>query len=227
MAHTVKRLVTLAGIVLAFATSLPPVSAESRSYKELSTEWWQWILSIPRAVNPLLDDTGAHCLVGQRGEVWFLVGTFGAGTVTRTCAVPEDTTLFFPVINSVSVDTPGVCGQDANRIPVSELREINRAFVDGAANLSVELDGIPIQKLRRVESKAFQLAVPEDNLFDPLCPGGLPAGIYSPAVDDGFYVRLDPFEVGEHTLRFHAENPQAQFVLDVTYHLSVVPLIKK
>jgi len=53
----------------------------------------------------------------------------------------------------------------------------------------------------------------------------VPAGIYSPAVDDGFYVQLNPLKVGSHTLHFHAENPG--FVEDVTYNLTVVPVLLK
>jgi hypothetical protein len=40
-------------------------------------------------------------------------------------------------------------------------------------------------------------------------------------------VRLNPLAVGAHTLEFHAENPSAGFVLDVTYHLTVVPVVTK
>jgi len=31
----------------------------------MEREWWQWLLSIPTAVNPNLDSTGANCGVGQ------------------------------------------------------------------------------------------------------------------------------------------------------------------
>jgi len=42
--------------------------------------------------------------------------------------------------------------------------------------------------------------------------------------DEGFYVMLKPLPVGKHTLRIHGEVPSFDFVLDVTYHLTVVPL---
>ena len=35
----------------------------------LTAEWWQWALSIPASVNPLVDTTGEHCLVGQNGAL--------------------------------------------------------------------------------------------------------------------------------------------------------------
>jgi hypothetical protein len=76
--------------------------------KNLTAKWWQWALSIPVFENPLLDQTGEKCMVGQRGPVWFLVGNFGGGDTTRSCSIPEGKRLFFPVINSVNIDTPNV-----------------------------------------------------------------------------------------------------------------------
>src|SRR5215468_280513 len=71
-------------------------TAQGNSPKELSATWWQWALSIPTAVNPQLDTTGANCMVGQSGPFWFLGGSFGGGGVTRSCSVPSDRGLFFP-----------------------------------------------------------------------------------------------------------------------------------
>jgi hypothetical protein len=53
-------------------------------------------------------------VVGQRGPIWFLGGFFG-GTddkpVTRTCSVPADKVLFFPVANNFSFNTPTCAGR--------------------------------------------------------------------------------------------------------------------
>jgi hypothetical protein len=38
--------------------------------------------------------------------------------------VPEGKALYFPVINSVQINAPNVCGQDSNNIPVSALRSM-------------------------------------------------------------------------------------------------------
>ena len=140
----------------------------------------------------------------------------------RHCDVPQGTTLFFPVINSINFDTPGQCGQGAPE-PVSFYRDLSEQFVNGATNLSVTLDGDTVRPLHRTASHVFAVAVPADHLFLPFC--ALPAGIYSPAVDAGIYARLNPLPVGPHTLHIHAENPGAAFELDVTYHLNVVPVV--
>jgi hypothetical protein len=215
-------------VVVAMALMLVMHTSQARAddFKQLSAEWWQWTLSFPEADSPQLDPTGERCTVGQRGSVWFLVGNFG-GTTTRSCSIPEGKTLFFPVINSINVDTPNVCGQGAVRMPLAELRALSAGFVDGATSLSVEVDGKLVKQLRRVQSRVFEIALPEQNVFDAPCAfaGGVPAGIYSPAVDDGIYVELQPLAIGSHTVHIHAENLAAEFVLDVTYNLTVVPVL--
>ena len=232
MQSNTRRFLAIVGIIgLGLMIPLKVALADSQSFKELSAEWQQWALSIPTPMNPQLDTTEENCMVGQRGSVWFLAGTFGGGSATRTCAVPEDKRLFFPVINSVNIDTPNVCGQGPASFSVKELRAFSAAFIDGATNLSVEVDGKTIKNLRRVRSQVFEVALPEDNVFDAPCTGAglgnVSAGIYSPAVDDGFYVGLEPLKVGDHILHIHAENPSAGFTLDVTYTLTVVPVVQK
>ena len=77
----------------------------------------------------------------------------------------------------------------------------------------------------------FEVALPENNLFDGPCTGAdlgkVPAGIYSPSVDEGFYVKLNPLKKGNHTLHFHAENRSQSFVEDVSYNLTVVPVVSQ
>lgn len=227
--HGTRSTALVMGIAAAALMSANAAIAQTKAYEQLSGEWWQWALSIPAADNPLVDATGGKCMVGQRGDNWFLAGTFGASSATRTCSIPEDTTLFFPVINIVEFDSPNVCGQDSTPLPSSFYRGLAADFINGAANLSVHVDGKSIKQLHRVRSEVFAVAFPDDNLFVAGCAslGGFPAGIYSPAVDDGYYVRLNPLGAGNHTLQIHAENPSAGFVLDVTYNLTIVPVVDK
>lgn len=229
MQSKTRHFITIVTIIgLGLILSLQGALADEQSFKELSEEWQQWAISIPTPVNPLLDTTGANCMVGQRGSVWFLAGTFFGGTVTRACDVPEGKRLFFPVVNSVNINSPNVCGQDSTDLSVQDLRALNAACIDEATNLSVEVDGKTLKHLQRVKSKVFEVALPEDNVFDAGCIGAglgnVPAGIYSPAVDDGFYVRLEPLEVGLHTLHIQGATPCFSASLDVTYHLTVVPV---
>src|SRR5262249_48760094 len=172
---------------------------KTQSSKQLSAQWWQWVLSIPVSDNPLLDATGADCMVGQRGADWFLAGTVGAAA-TRSCEIPEGRSLFFPVANTSSFDTPNACGQGPEPLPSSFYRAINAAFIDGITNVSVVLDGQAVTTLHRERSEVFDISLPADNVFLGACGGDLPAGSYSPAVDEGIYVRLNPLAPGPHTL---------------------------
>jgi hypothetical protein len=123
MKSNTRRFVTIVAVVavgLWLAMPLNRAFADSSILERLTAQWWQWALSVPTPVNPLMDQTGEDCVIGQRGSIWFLagVGIFGGGTAARTCSVPQGNTLVFPVINSVNINAPNVCGQDANNVPL-------------------------------------------------------------------------------------------------------------
>lgn len=198
----------------------------------LSARWWQWALSIPTDQNPQSDPSGQYCMVGQRGAVWLLAGTFNGVAAARACSVPEDKTLFFPIANAINFNTPDVCGQDATNLTVTFMRSLSKATIDGATNLALRVDGRLANKLiQRVKSQVFELALPEENMFDKQCAdaglGNVPAGIYSPAVDDGYYVILGPLDRGIHTIHFEAAAGPNGSNEDVTYTLTVVPVLTK
>lgn len=53
--------------------------------------------------------------------------------------------------------------------------------------------------------------------------GNVPAGIYSPAVDEGFIVLSEP---GDNTLHVHEETASQRFMLDVIYDLTVMRVLQ-
>jgi hypothetical protein len=228
MNNNTKRFLAIIGIGLALIMPINRAFAQSESLEQLSAEWWQWALSIPESVNPQIDTNGKNAVVGQRGPVWFLAGVFGGGTAARTCSVPEGSALFFPVANIIALNTPNVCGQKGT-LTVSKLRAMAADVIDGAVKLSVTLDGKAITNQPRVQSTVFAVALPEDNVFNTPCggPGSVPAGIYSPGVGDGYYVLLGPLNRGNHSLHFHGEIPSQGFTEDVTYNLTIVPVVLK
>jgi hypothetical protein len=132
--------------------------------------------------------------------------------------VPEGKALFFPVINYVSVYTAGKCGSDPFSVKV--MRAVNASYIDAATTVSVTLDGHPFKNIDRVRSKVFELTMPEDNWATSFFPCA--AGIYSPAVDDGYYARIERLSPGSHELRIQAASKD--IAQDVTYHLTVVPV---
>lgn len=84
-----------------------------------------------------------------------------------------------------------------------------------ASGLSCELDGspLPIGPANLEQSTPFSLFLRADNIL------GVPAGVYFPAVDSGYYVLLTPLSSGIHT--FHFVGSLTGFSLDVTYFLTV------
>jgi hypothetical protein len=224
MSSTVRSVVVSVGVGAALMLMQPTASAGPGDVEKSGAAWWQWVSSIPVGVNPLLDTNGENCMVGQSGGVWYLAGVSGTGTVTRNCTVPAGTAFFVPVFNFVNIDTPNVCGQGPDHISVADLRAAIAPFVDGATNLSLTVDNANINNLRRIKSGVFAITFPEDNIFDAPCgPPGVPAGVYSPAVDDGYYGQVNALSPGLHVLHIRAES--AFGILDVTYNLTVVPTI--
>jgi hypothetical protein len=139
----------------------PNQSVFGKKLNEWSAEWWQYIISTPQNPNPLLDTTGGYCTLVQHGPVWFLGGTTAGPTgVTRTCTIPEGTTLFFPLLNLADVNTAAQ--------PVSELRAEIAGCMDAATGLTLVVDDqvIPSRQLlqSRVRSVPFVAVFPPNGV---------------------------------------------------------------
>lgn len=246
-----RSLFAVVGVVVGFMVLaiIAPTQASSRNlnprvrppnshpygmtYGEWSARHWQWLYSMPVDAHPLFDT--ADCSEGQSGPVWFLGGTFAVvetepnvveGIVTRTCTVPVGKALFFPIIDAECATLEGNGTTDA------ELRNCAESIIDHATNLQTEIDGVAIQNLQayRVQSPLFSWGpLPDNNVFQD--PDNFPAGATSPSVSDGFFVMLTPLSAGQHTVHFSGEivftdaedGFDFQFILDVTYHLTIAP----
>ena len=60
-----------------------------------TVKWWQWIWSIPDAINPLNDQTGKNASINQpEKDVWFLAGTWATEKLlnvpNREVTIPAD-----------------------------------------------------------------------------------------------------------------------------------------
>jgi hypothetical protein len=231
-----KRIVVVA-IVLGLAVLAVPSAmaqwvikpdsvASGRTYSEWSAAWQQWALSIPVANHPLFDN--GDCSVGQSGPVWFLGGKFcannnpncGTSNVVRSCSVPAGKALYIPVLNAEW----SVLEMNDPKVQIADLRSNAASNMDGATNLSFDIDGAKIPHLKRdfrIQSPAFVFTLPDDNLFNAVGEGPYPGGAYFPGVDDGVYVMLSPLPAGPHRIHFHGFFPVWNFTLDITYHLMV------
>jgi hypothetical protein len=248
-------LTTFAGASSADQLQWPPGSPPQspRPLSELSAEWWQWVYSIPQPYtisvdgtsytnqppfNPLLDLTGASCMAGQRGSVWFLAGTNGAtGPVTRSCSVPQGASIFFPVIAFSNSNTPG-CPPGTPLMDAKALQAVLPPAIESVNSnpLFVTLDGADVTRtlVKLVQSEPFELAFPAQNAFGPFAcspaPVPLSPGIYSPVVAEGYYVWLPPLKPGSHTIAFSASGQTSFFasnVQNVAYTITVVPVSLK
>jgi hypothetical protein len=214
----------------ASSASVMPLSSKpfGASYGTWSARWWQYAYQFPihnppytgSIYNPLFDETGSQCSLGQSGKVWYLVGVFNvSGTVSRSCTVPSNVELFFPIANAewdnLCVDPP---------LTVDELRQKVGQVVDTTTELHATLDGAPLSDdlfAFRVRSPVFSYTLPpEDNIAQAF--GCDVSGTVYPVVADGFYLMLTPLSPGRHTINFGGTfGPPNNFSLDITYNLTV------
>jgi hypothetical protein len=183
------------------------------TYGQWAAAWWQWAFHVPANPNhPIFP--GGNTLLAQNGNVWFLAGVFGAPEV-RNITIPSGIALFFPVVNAECslVEPPPFHGDD----PTS-LAACANAFLDGATNLSTEIDGRAIKRIEqyRVRSPLFSVGpLPDPNIL------GAPAGTTTQSVDAGVYLLVSPLKPGRHTIQFKATVGGGS--IDTKYNITVTP----
>ncbi len=188
----------------------PPNSApHGQNYGKWSANWWQQVVAIPQASNPLFENGPVDCNLGK-GKVVFLVGTLG-GTADRSCTVPPGTALLLPLINSGCTTATG--DGEGETVLRACAKQIADSFDIGGLKASV--DGKPVTGLEQ-----FRFASP---LFTINAPAGSILGntveTTTPAVADGYYVMLTPLTPGVHTVTFGGA--AGGFSTETTYHITV------
>jgi hypothetical protein len=201
-----------------------------KTYGEWSAQWFQWAYTGPVGANAVQDTTGGFCDVNQpNGKVWFLAGSFGITGVERTCTIPPNRALFYPLISTSWTDCPGTSDED---LTDAEVRNILANFTvsgDFACQLTSTLDGAAISSLQiltvRTQSPKFTTVLPENSVIARDCVTPLPAGETGRQIGEGRWVMLPPLSPGEHTLTLHGaacNGPTVLFENGVTYHLTVL-----
>ena len=171
-----------------------------KTYADLGSEWWQWAVQAPATDNPLRDEDGSNCRVGQEGPVWFLAGTLGSGKPTvRTCEVPGGKAIFFPMINNAYFAFLSDPPEQRTAEFVRERAETG-CKSSTIRGLSVTIDGTRVANPARFvttaeQSPIFQAQLPTDNLFG-LTESQAPELLLSPAAHKGFYLYLKPLPPG-------------------------------
>ena len=251
-----KRIIIMAlGVLLALALATPMALAQvvhapspkaSGPTAALAAAWTQWAYSKPvDEDSPLIGsyEGEPRCdgtpVSPTQAETWFLAGTTNGDPVVRTCTMPADTQLFFPVVSSLAF--PFFTGENRKN-----QRELAIAFIDAVENdpdfsMSVTVDGTEVgteverDQIVRATSPVFTLTLPEENVFDcPQCdpPFDVPGDEYKHASADGLWVTLPPLLPGEHEIHFEMDAPNLDldpntpgpegFSQDNTYILTVV-----
>lgn len=174
----------------------------------LGALWWQHALSIPFDHNPILDETGANCSLGQHGDIWFLHGSFGGPQIVRNCGVPEGRRFFLPIVNWICLPFPGET--------VKENVQLCRETNDLTDILHLTIDGVPSDQLikRRAQHNPFDVTLPGDNVF------GVDPGTYV-AVHDGYWAMVPQLSPGVHTIEIFGGISFFELTVDVVYNLTV------
>jgi hypothetical protein len=194
---------------------------DGKTYAQWAAAWWQWAAQTPNSTNPLRDK--GDCSVGQKGHVWFLGGTLSGDTreaVVRYCTVPTGTKLFFPLANAAYFaflnDPPETRTEEYLRGQVDYLKK------DNITLLEVEIDGVRVRNPSQYfeQSPLFDVQLPTDNIYG-VDESAVPQLLFSPSVDQGYYLFLQPLPPGTHTIKWKAKIASVE--QNVTYNIVVKP----
>jgi hypothetical protein len=193
-----------------------------QSYGRWASQWWQWALSIPDAVNPVGDLSGDHCAERQLGPVWFLAGSFTSDPVVRTCSIPAHRALFLPMINAYY-------GAFLNDPPETRTpRSVREAAACAEpVSITVRIDGVKVRHPERYFtgrsgslSPLFNIELPPGNIYG-LGEDDVPELALSPSAEQGYYLFVLPLLPGAHQIHWVASGCSPDFSQDVKYMLTV------
>jgi hypothetical protein len=217
----VKRTIIMAlGVLLALALAMPMALAQveqdgnkTGKAAKLAEAWTLWAYSRHAAELPTIGEdpeySDEQCdgtpLSTTRTNTWFLAGTEGgsAEETVRTCTVPAETQLFFPVVSSTFFITePEENKQIARDFVKNFIRAVEE---DPDLSIVVTVDGeeISSDQIVRAKTSFFPLFFPEDNIF---AGSDVEAGTYQ-TISNGLWVTLPPLPPGEHTIHFELSAP--------------------
>lgn len=214
-------------IVFLFANSLvsaqvfedqmifPGETINNKPLEDYANQWWQWTYTMPAEKSPVVDNTGEHCHVGQSGDIWFLAGGYGSSKISRTCTIPQNKYLFFPIINMVYFPSR------PEGISCDQAKELAALNNDQLLDIEIQLNG-------QYASNPTHARLASIDCFDllGLIPKKYKAPEVYPAATDGYWMMLKPLAVGVHELSFKAqynrkEGAYGEVLQDIKYRLIV------
>jgi hypothetical protein len=180
-----------------------------RTYAEWTARWWQWVLSIAKTENPLVDEDGKNCANNQSGPVWFLAGTL-KGPAERSCTLPADKAILFPVIN---VEASVAEGDGTTE---EELAACVKFEMDQITDMRAMISGTNVNELKqyRIQSPPFNVTLPADNVL------GLPSQT-TKMMSEGYWLFLKPLEPGNYDLNSFGSCLAGRIRIGISYHLTI------
>jgi hypothetical protein len=181
------------------AAQAAPAPAPS-TYGALGGQWWLWALTAPSDRNPVNDLTGKHCDVNQTHPVFFLAQSPRNGTlVRRTCTVPADKPLFFPLYTQ------------------SVVRETKAGCEDRMQTLKLDMDAVTDLQLS-VDAQAPSAGMPLNGTRGTMACTYLPdLGVWLGT--DGYWASVTFDQPGKHTVAWSGVT--GRFRQNVRYTLTV------
>ena len=182
-------------------TLLAPVPPRlGRTGEEWLEAWYRWALIQPATNHPLADGSGANCQAEQPSDVFFLGGALDDASVIRSCRIPANRPLAFPLISGLA-DNAGL--QPASHRSDETLAQLAQAATEVDATLSLDGRIYDLAALapHRVAPFDFGYDLPEsDSILEAYLGRDAVAGPVAKAFAAGVFVVLEPLHPGEHVI---------------------------
>ena len=211
-----RRIVVMClSAIMALVVAIPIASAQqTTNLAHLTAEYWNWAFSMSPTPTQGSYTGGTQCEGEYVDGVFFLAAAGGRKAVDRTCTVPADTPILFPVVTVICS-----AAWDTDPKPYNKCAtDYTNQTVDSPSEWYATLDGQDLEQ-QRIASGLFSWKIASNKN-----PYGLTAGTY-PAGSDGLWVYLEEgLTAGEHTIVFsgrYRDTPFGSFKgAQVTYHLT-------
>jgi hypothetical protein len=187
-----------------------------KTYGAWTVEWWQWALSVPSNINPLIDQSGRYWNTAQPSlDVWFLVGSIGGIDKTfahRNIRIDSGRSILFPVLNC-----------EANSLEYPDLKTHDDLLkhvgddVDTIIKKDVFINGMRLNPTRvPSDPRIFNVTINEDNAFRITNPGS------TDAAADGYWIFLKPLPRGSYTIQFEGSCEFGRLNAGASYEIEIV-----
>jgi hypothetical protein len=155
------------------------------SYSDWTVKWWNWIIQIPKEINPLFDMNGKNAYLNQiDSNVFFLCQTLESSEriPVRNINISKETSVFMPIINWISILHED--GENDQEL-LSTARERMNVVKDLQININETTLTTDQLKEFRVQSPIADMFLPKKNIFGH-------SSCQTRMASDGFWIFMKP-----------------------------------